>query len=66
MRGRAEQARGLDFSADGRKLWMTGFVRLTADFDGDGVPEGAVRCDARGDIVWAGYTLRPARASSGK
>lgn len=62
----ADQARGLDFSADGRKLWMTGFVRLTADFDGDGVPEGAVRCDARGDIVWAAYALRPAGASSGK
>lgn len=61
-----DQARGIDFSADGRKLWMTGFVRLTADFDGDGVPEGAVRCDARGDIVWAGYALRPAGASSGK
>jgi len=62
----ADQTRGIDFSADGRKLWMTGFVRLTADFDGDGVPEGAVRCDARGDIVWAGYALRPAGASSGK
>lgn len=36
------------------------------DFDGDGVPEGAVRCDVRGDIVWAGYALRPTGASSGK
>lgn len=54
----ADQARGVDFSRDGRSLLMTGFVRLTADFDGDGQPEGAVRCDARGDIVWARYGLR--------
>lgn len=55
----ADQAKSAVFSLDGRNLSVTGFVRLTADFDGDGVPEGAVRCDHRGDIFWARYTLDP-------
>lgn len=54
----ADQPRGVAFSPDGRSLSLTGFVRLTADFDGDGVPEGGVRCDNDGDIVWARYQLR--------
>lgn len=62
----ADQARAISFAPDGRSLWMTGFVRLTADFDGDGIPEGAVRCDHYGDIVWARYGLRPQRESSGE
>lgn len=54
-----DQPRGVAFAPDGRSLSLTGFVRLTADFDGDGVPEGAVRCDNDGDIIWARYVLRP-------
>jgi hypothetical protein len=53
----ADQARAAAFSPDGEKLFVTGFVRLTADFDGDGVPEGGVRCDARGDMFIAGYHI---------
>jgi hypothetical protein len=53
----ADQARAAGFSPDGQKLFVTGFVRLTADFDGDGVVEGGVRCDARGDMFIAGYNL---------
>ena len=53
-----DQPRGVAFAPDGRSLSLTGFVRLTADFDGDGVPEGGVRCDNDGDIVWARYQLR--------
>jgi hypothetical protein len=55
----ADQARAAGFSPDGRKLFSTGFVRLTADFDGDGVPEGGVRCDELGDMFIAGYHLGP-------
>lgn len=54
-----DQPRGVAFAPDGQSLSLTGFVRLTADFDGDGVPEGNVRCDNDGDIVWARYELRP-------
>jgi hypothetical protein len=54
-----DQPRGVAFSADARSISITGFVRLTADFDGDGQPEGAVRCDHHGDIVWARYRLQP-------
>ncbi len=53
-----DQPRGVAFAPDGRSLSLSGFVRLTADFDGDGVPEGGVRCDNDGDIVWARYQLR--------
>lgn len=55
----ADQAKSAAFSPDGRSLSVTGFLRLTADFDGDGVPEGAIRCDHRGDIFWARYLLEP-------
>lgn len=55
----ADQPRGAAFSADGRTVSVTGFVRLTADFDGDGVPEGGVRCDHYGDIIFARYRLKP-------
>ena len=54
-----DQPRGVAFAPDGQSLSLTGFVRLTADFDGDGVPEGGVRCDNDGDIVWARYQLQP-------
>lgn len=54
----SDQLRAAGFSPDGTTLYATGFVRLTADFDGDGVPEGGVRCDARGDLVLVGYDVR--------
>jgi len=52
-----DQARSAGFSPDGEKLFVTGFVRRTADFDGDGVVEGGVRCDAQGDIFLARYDV---------
>ncbi len=55
----ADQVRAATFSPDGRGLEVTGFLRLTADFDGDGVPEGGIRCDNYGDIFWSRYRLRP-------
>jgi hypothetical protein len=55
----ADQVRGLAFAPEGRSVSVTGFVRLTADFDGDGIPEGAIRCDHHGDLMWARYALDP-------
>jgi hypothetical protein len=52
-----DQARAAGFSPDGEKLFVTGFVRRTADFDGDGVVEGGVQCDAFGDIFLARYEV---------
>ena len=54
-----DQPRGAALAPDGRSLSLTGFVRLNADFDGDGVPEGGVRCDNFGDIIFARYRLKP-------
>jgi len=54
-----DQVRAAAFSADGRSLAVTGFLRLTADFDGDGVPEGAIRCDHYGDLFFGRYRVRP-------
>ena len=55
----ADQPRGAALSPDGRTVSVTGFVRLTADFDGDGKPEGAVRCDSYGDLIWGRYRVKP-------
>lgn len=55
----ADQVRGLSFAPDGRSVSVTGFLRLTADFDGDGKPEGGIKCDSDGDIFWARYQLKP-------
>jgi len=54
-----DQPRGAALAPDGRSVSLTGFVRLTADFDGDGQPEGAIRCDNFGDLIWARYRLKP-------
>jgi hypothetical protein len=60
----SDQVRASGFSPDGETLWSTGFVRLTADFDADGQPEGAVRCDHRGDIFGARYDLGSLESSA--
>jgi len=56
----------LDLNSDGAPRVVssagartTGSVTLTADFDGDGRPEGGVRCNHHGDIVGARYRLQP-------
>jgi hypothetical protein len=53
-----DQALAAGFSPDGEKLFVTGFVRRTADFDADGVVEGGVQCDAFGDIFLARYDVK--------
>ena len=44
-------------TADGRKLYATGFTRLGADFDGDGEIESASMCHQLGDLYLAVYRL---------
>ena len=44
-------------TADGRKLYATGFTRLGADFDGDGKIESASKCHQLGDLYLAVYEL---------
>lgn len=53
----ADQIRAAGFSPDRTRLYATGFVRLTADFDADGVVEGGVRCDAKGDLFVSRYLV---------
>ena len=53
-----DQARAAGFSPDGEALFVTGFVRLTADFDSDGIVEQGVRCDGLGDIFFARYDVK--------
>lgn len=53
-----DQVRATGLSPDGKTLWATGFVRLTADFNADGQYESSVRCDSRGDIFGARYKLQ--------
>lgn len=50
-----DQVRAADFSPDGSSLYATGFVQRTVDADGDGHPEGDVKCDAFGDLVVVRY-----------
>ncbi len=50
-----DQVRAVGFSPDGASIYTTGFVQRTADFDGDGLPEGDVKCDSYGDIFFARY-----------
>lgn len=53
----SDQVRASGLSPDGKTVWATGFLRQLVDFDGDGRPEGGIRCDHYGDIFGARYTL---------
>jgi hypothetical protein len=44
------------FTADGRYLYYTGYTRLGADYDGDGVIETASVCHLLGDIYLAVFS----------
>jgi len=53
-----DQARAVAFLPRRSAIWVTGFFKLGADFDGtlrDG--QAYIRCDALGDIFWARYGL---------
>lgn len=45
------------FSADGKKLYVTGYTKLGADFDGDGTIESASACHQLGDFYLARYDV---------
>ena len=49
------------FSPDGKRLYTTGFVRLGADFDGDGKPESTSKCHQLGDVYLALYDVEENR-----
>lgn len=57
-----DQARSVAFVPEESAIWVTGFFKLAADFDGPPMEEGRgyIRCDALGDIFWARYRLAPA------
>jgi sugar lactone lactonase YvrE len=50
-------ANAAGFSPDGRKLYVTGYTKLGADFDADGVIEAASACHQLGDLYLASYAL---------
>jgi hypothetical protein len=50
-----DQVRAVGFSPDAATIYTTGFVQRTADFDGDGVEEGNIKCDSYGDLFVARY-----------
>lgn len=47
------------FSADLQKLYVTGYTKLGADFDGDGKVEFASACHQIGDYFLARYEINP-------
>jgi hypothetical protein len=53
----SQRALAAGFMPDGKQLYVTGYVRLTPDFDGDGIGEAGVRCDALGDVFLAMYAI---------
>lgn len=54
----SDQARAVAFVPGRSAIWVTGFFKLGADFDGTLRDDQAfIRCDALGDIFWARYGL---------
>lgn len=52
-----DEIKAAGFTPDGQRLYATGYVRLSADFDGDDVPEGAAACHQLGDAFLARYDV---------
>jgi hypothetical protein len=50
-------ANAAGFSPDGGTLYVTGYTKLGADFDGDGVIEAASACHQLGDLYLASYAV---------
>ena len=53
----SDVANAAGFSRDGKKLYVTGYTKLGADFDGDGKDEHASACHQLGDIYVARYDV---------
>ena len=52
-----DEIKAAGFTPDGQQLYATGYVRLSADFNGDGEPEGAAACHQLGDAFLARYDV---------
>jgi hypothetical protein len=50
-----DQARAAGFSPDSKALYLTGFIRQTADFDGDGAADAGAAESAIGEFFFARY-----------
>jgi hypothetical protein len=50
-------ANAAGFSPDGKTLYVTGYTKLGADFDADGVIETASACHQLGDLYLASYAV---------
>jgi hypothetical protein len=55
--GDSDVASAAGFSPDGKKLYVTGYTKLGADFDGDGRIESASACHQLGDVYLASYAV---------
>ena len=51
-------ANAAGFSSDGNALYVTGYTKLGADFDGDGEIEAASACHQIGDLYLARYAIQ--------
>ncbi len=55
--GDSDVANAAGFTPDGKQLYVTGYTKLGADFDGDGKIESASACHQRGDVFLALYNV---------
>jgi hypothetical protein len=53
----SDVANAAGFSPDGKRLYVTGYTKLGADYDGDGVIENASACHQLGDLFLAVYDV---------
>lgn len=53
----SDVANAAGFTPDGKRLYVTGYTKLGADYDGDGVIESASACHQLGDVFLAAYAV---------
>ena len=53
----SDVANAAGFSPDGKKLYVTGYTRLGADFDNDNKLESASACHQKGDLFLSSYDV---------
>ena len=53
----SDVANAAGFTPDGKRLYVTGYTKLGADYDGDGVIETASACHQLGDVYLAMYDV---------
>lgn len=55
--GNTDVVSAAGFTLDGKKLYITGYTKLGADFDDDDKPESASACHQLGDVYLAQYEV---------